>query len=181
MKESDYVDEVNKKLENIDSRVEEIKLDKVTENFITKTRKKLADLGDRSPRNNLRFDEFQEEINETWEERESIVTDFVKEKLGIEEDILIERVHRTRKIQRNDGTRNKKRTIVVKFLNFKDKSGIPHAYREEKLWKEKSFVNEDFSKETASIRKGLLQKAKDLRSENKVAKVVHDKLIVYEK
>ena len=38
-----------------------------------------------------------------------------------------------------------------------------------------------FLEETASIRKGLLQKAKDLRSENKVAKVVHDKLIVYEK
>ena len=32
--------------------------------------------------------------------------------------------------------------------------------------------------ETASIRKGLLQKAKDLRSQNKVAKIVHDKLIV---
>ena len=175
------IKEVNKKLENIDSRVEEIKLDEVTEDFITKTRKKLADLEDRSPRNNLRFDEFQEEINDTWEESESIITDFVKEKLGIEEDILIERVHRTGKIQRNDGTRNKKRTIVVKFLNFRDKSRIPHAYREEKLWKEIIFVNEDFSKETASIRKGLLQKAKDRRSENKVAKVVHDKLIVYEK
>ena len=35
--------------------------------------------------------------------------------------------------------------------------------------------------ETASIRKNLLQKAKDLRLQNKVAKVVHDKLIVYEK
>ena len=44
MRESDYVDEVNKKLENIDSRVEEIKLDEVTEDFVTKTRKKLADL-----------------------------------------------------------------------------------------------------------------------------------------
>ena len=105
----------------------------------------------------------------------------MKEKLKIEEDILIERVHRTGKIQRNDGTRNKKRTIVAKFLNFRDKSRIPHAYREEKLWKEIIFVNEDFSKETASIRKSLLQKAKDRRSENKVAKVVHDKLIVYEK
>ena len=40
MRESDYVDEVNKKLENIDSRVEEIKLDEVTEDFVTKTRKK---------------------------------------------------------------------------------------------------------------------------------------------
>ena len=105
----------------------------------------------------------------------------MKEKLGIEEDILIERAHRKGKIQRNDGTRNRKRTIVVKFLNFKDKSRILHTYREKKLWKEKIFINEDFSEETASIRKGLLQKAKDLRSQNKVAKVVHDKLIVYEK
>ena len=178
---SDNVDEVNKKLEDIDSRVEEIKLDKITEDFVTKTKRKLADLEDRSRGNNLRFDGFQVEINETWEESESIITDFVKEKLGIEEDILIERAHRTGKIQRNDGTRNRKRTIIVKFLNFKDKSRILHTYREKKLWKEKIFVNEDFSEETASIRKGLLQKAKDLRSQNKVAKVVHDKLIVYEK
>ena len=35
--------------------------------------------------------------------------------------------------------------------------------------------------ETASIRKDLLQKAIDLRLQSKVAKVVHDKLIVYEK
>ena len=104
----------------------------------------------------------------------------MKEKLGIEEDILIERAHRTGKIQRNDGTRNRKRTIVVKFLNFKDKSRILHTYREKKLWKEKIFINEDFPEETASIRKGLLQKAKDLRSHDKLAKVVHERLIVYE-
>ena len=40
--------------------------------------------------------------NETWEESESILTDFVKEKLGIEEYIFIERAHRTGKIQRWD-------------------------------------------------------------------------------
>ena len=178
---SDNVDEVNKKLEDIDKRIEGIKLDEITEDFVTKIKKKLADLEDCSRRNNLLFDGFQEETNETWEETESLITDFVKEKLGIEEDILIERAHRTGKIQRNDGTRNRKRTIVVKFLNFKDKSRILHTYREKKLWKEKVFVNEDFSEETASIRKGLLQKAKDLRSQNKVAKVVYDKSIVYEK
>ena len=38
-----------------------------------------------------------------------------------------------------------------------------------------------FLEETASIRKGLLQKAKDLQSQSKVAKVAHDNLIVYEK
>ena len=178
---SDNVDEVNKKLEDIDKRIEGIKLDEITEDFVTKIKKKLADLEDCSRRNNLLFDEFQEETNETWEETESIITDFVKEKLGIEEDILIERAHRTGKIQRNDGTRNRKRTIVVKFLNFKDKSRILHTYREKKLWKEKVFVNENFSEETASIRKGLLQKAKDFGSQNKVAKVVYDKSIVYEK
>ena len=69
----------------------------------------------------------------------------------------------------------------MKFLNFKEKSRILHTYREKKLWKEKVFVNGGFSVETASIRKDLLQKAKDLRLQNKVAKVVHDKLIVYEK
>ena len=69
----------------------------------------------------------------------------------------------------------------MNFLNFKDKSRILHTYREKKLWKEKVFVNEHFSEETASIRKGLLQKGKDLRSQNKAAKVVHYRLIVYEK
>ena len=57
----------------------------------------------------------------------------MKEKLGIEEDISIEKAHRTGKIQRNDDTRNKKRTIIVKFLNFKDKSMILNTYREKKL------------------------------------------------
>ena len=69
----------------------------------------------------------------------------------------------------------------MKCLNFKDKSRILHTSREKKLRKEKIFVNEDFSEETESIRKGLLQKTKKLRSRNKVAKVIYDKLIVYEK
>ena len=42
-------------------------------------------------------------------------------------------------------------------------------------------VNEDFSEETASIRQELPLKIKDLRSQNKVEKVAHNRLIVYEK
>ena len=124
---SDNGDKVNEKLEDVDNRVAEVKLDEITEDFVTKTKMKLADLEDRSHQNNLDFDGFEEETNETWEESEIIITDFVKEKLGIEEEILIERAHRTEKIQKNDGTRNRKRTIVVKFLNFKDKSRILHT------------------------------------------------------
>ena len=44
----------------------------------------------------------------------------------------------------------------------------------------KNFCKRVFSKEAISICKGLLQKAKDLGSQNKAAKVVHDRLIVYE-
>ena len=62
---SENADEVNKKLEDMDSRVEEIKLDEITDDFVIKTKKKLADLEDRSRRNNLRYDGFQEETNET--------------------------------------------------------------------------------------------------------------------
>ena len=86
---SGNVDEVNKKLEDIDCRVEEIKLKEIIEDFVANIKKKLADLEDHSRQNNLRFDWLQVETNETREESESIITDFVKEKLGIEEDILI--------------------------------------------------------------------------------------------
>lgn len=51
--------------------------------------KKLADLEDRSCQNNLSFDGFQEETSETREVSETVITYFVKEKLGIEEDISV--------------------------------------------------------------------------------------------
>ena len=66
---SGIVDEVNKRLEDIDSRVEEIKLEEITEDFVTKTKKKLADVEDRSRQNNLRFDEFQGETNQNKGEK----------------------------------------------------------------------------------------------------------------
>ena len=45
---SGNVDEVNKKLEDIDSRVAEIQQDEITEDIVIKTKKKLADLEDHS-------------------------------------------------------------------------------------------------------------------------------------
>ena len=105
----------------------------------------------------------------------------MKEKLEIEENIAIERAHRKGKIHRNDGTRNKKRTVVVKILSFKDKSRILHTYREKKLWKEEIFLIKGFPEITASAIKSMLQKARYLKSQNKVVKVVHDRLIVHEK
>ena len=70
---SDNVDEVNQKLEDIGSRVEGIKLDQITKDLVTKAKKKLADSEDRSRRSNVRFDGFQEETSETWEESCEVV------------------------------------------------------------------------------------------------------------
>ena len=64
----------------IDRNVEDIKLQDFTEDFFTKTKKKLADLEERSRWNNQRFDGCQEETNDIWEESESIITDVTKEK-----------------------------------------------------------------------------------------------------
>ena len=64
----------------IDRKVEDIKLEDFTEDFLTKTKKKLADLEERSRWNNQRFDGCQEETNDIWEESESIITDVMKEK-----------------------------------------------------------------------------------------------------
>ena len=65
----------------------------------------------------------------------------MKEKLAIEEDILVEKVHCTRKILRNGEKRIKKKTIFRKFVNFNDRSATEG----------KIFVNEDFFEETTSI------------------------------
>ena len=70
---SDNVDEVNQKLEDIGSRVEGIKLDQITKDLVTKAKKKLADSEDRRRRSNVRFDGFQEETNERWEESCEVV------------------------------------------------------------------------------------------------------------
>ena len=66
---------VDKRLEDIGRKVEEKLFDKITEDFVIKTKQKLANLEHQSHQNH------QEETSETW-----IISDFAKEKLGIEEE-----------------------------------------------------------------------------------------------
>ena len=55
--------------------------------------KKLVELEDRSRRNNIRIDGIVEMPNETWEECEIKVQEMFKMKMGIEENIEIDRCH----------------------------------------------------------------------------------------
>ena len=142
---------------------------------------KVAELEDRSRRNNLRFDGILESEDETWKQSEEKIKEIIKEKLGLKEEFKIERAHRSGRQIRQDQTRNSKRTIVARFLNYKDKTKILELYREKKLWKETIFINEDFSERTMEKRKELFRQAKTLRNNGKYAKVVYNKLICRER
>ena len=77
-----------------------------------------------------------------------------------------------------DGAANKRRKIIAKFLNFKEKQEVLSEYKARKLWTKGIFMNEDFSEDTMEKRKGLFQRAKELWEEEKFSKVVYGRLIV---
>ena len=130
------------------------------------TERKIVDLEDRSRRNNLRIDEISEKENETWDECEQEVQSLIKDKLGIAENIVIERAHRIKKKGNSDNP-GKPRTIVCRFLNYKDKTNI--LKNAKKLKSKNIFINEDFSHETMELRKELWEKVKKHRDEGKIA------------
>ncbi|XP_047132537.1 uncharacterized protein LOC124811236 [Hydra vulgaris] len=102
---------INEKYEKILNEVNDSKNDNIIKD-------KLAELEDRSRRNNLRFNGIQESENETSEESEKNIHELLNSRLGINNNIIIERAHRTGKL--DYGGKMKNRTIVVKFLNYKD-------------------------------------------------------------
>ena len=122
---------------------------------------KISELEDRSRRNNLRFSGFTEKAEgaETWEESENLIREFIERNLEMEsKDITIERAHRT-----GSKINGKKRAIIVKFLNYKDKDAVLNQYRQKQLWKDNIYVNEDYSERTADLRKQLFEQAKEIR------------------
>ena len=57
------------------------------------------DLEDRYRRNNLKIDGVAEENGETWDNCKQKVKEIFMDKLELENDIIIERAHRTKKKQ----------------------------------------------------------------------------------
>ena len=112
---------------------------------------KISAVEDRSRRNNLRFSGFTEKAEgaETWEESENLIRDFIEENLEMEsKDITIERVHRA-----GSKINGRKRPIIVKFLNHKDKHAVLNQYKQKQLWKDNIYINENYSERTAGLRK----------------------------
>ena len=163
----------DEKIKSVEKLVEEVekKYKQEIESLIIKNKEqddKLRVLEDRSRRDNLRFDGIPEYKNETWADTEDILKDTLREQLGMN-NMKIEGAHRT-----GTNTQSTCRTIIAKFTSYKTKERILKEAKNQKpkdIW-----IYEDFSKETVKIRKELWERVRELRSKNKYAILVYDKI-----
>ena len=100
----------------------------------------------------------------------------MQEELEITDELYIERAHRVRrrkgvKFNRN----NTPRTIVTKFLDYKEKEEV--IRRRYKLKHTTYSVREDFYKETVDARKKLWDQVKKLREDRKYAVIKYVKIV----
>ena len=142
------VEKLETELDNLEDKVQDIWDYQINPDYI---QHKLTELKDRSRRNNIRIDGIEEEEGEVWEIFQAKATNVFKKKLGIENKIIIEGAHRTKRNYRNED-KKRPRTIVLRLANFKDKNILKNV---NKLKGSDVSVNEDFSRETTELRKKL--------------------------
>lgn len=131
------------------------------------------DLNNRMRRNNLIFKGVPEEPDEKWVDTERIINDFVRTNLGFNAG-EIERAHRIGRPKADQI-----RPIIVKFLNFKDKTVIlRNASKLKDLQKPRVWIEEDFSARMQLIRKKLRDFARKERNPNEKYAVIYDKLLL---
>ena len=160
VKSLDATEEIhNKKIDKMQEKIENIQEKVNDDSEIIKIKNKLREMEDRSRRNNLRIDGIKEGTKESWEQTEKKVQDIFMNKLNLH-NVKIERAHRTGKdaddeidIEMNE---KRPRTIILKLLDFKDKTEILRNAR--RLQGTGIFINEDFCYETTIIRKDLRKK-----------------------
>ena len=106
-------------LNQVKTEIQELGEDVLDPDYVTN---KLIELEDRSRRNNIRIDGIEEEQYETWDRCEEKVQ-VIKDKLGIEDEVEINRCHQMKKSGKyRSNERNLcSRTIICRLLRFKDK------------------------------------------------------------
>ena len=87
------VAKAEKKVEKLQEQINELWDYQVDPERLELTERKTVDLEDKSRRNNLLIDGISEKENESRDECEQEVQSLIKDKLGIAENILIERAH----------------------------------------------------------------------------------------
>ena len=143
------VEKLETKLDNLEDKVQDIWDYQIDPDYI---QHKSIETEDRSRRNDIRIDGIEEEEGGVWEIFQAKATKVFKKKLGIENKIIIEGAHRTKRNYRNED-KKRPRTIVLRLANFKDKNII---LKNVNILKGSDvYVNEDFSMETTELRKKL--------------------------
>lgn len=146
-------------------------LDRI-KNDIEAIKDKVDDLENRSRRNNLCFDGVDESVSENWAQSEAKVKNVLKDNLDLNQDeIEIERAHRV-----GPKREGKTRSIVAKFLNYKDREKVFKSKRQ--LKGSGIFIREDLSERVLNKRKALLPKLNEARQMGKTAFFRFDKLII---
>ncbi len=170
--QSDIITEQSTEIKSLKSRVSlyEARIERL-ERGQQMQNEEILELGSRSMRDNLVFSNIPEAQNEDCR---SIIKEFIKDTMQVEDDIQIDRAHRMGG-KRNDGT---PRQLVVKFSNTDSKVKVQKAGG--KLDKTGKYMNEQFPPEIENRRRRLLKvkKAKLAEDENAKCKLVVDKLFV---
>ena len=132
--------------------------------------------GDRHRRNILRFIGIKEKYgveSKIWEEREQKGKFFCKKNCALETDeVTIGRAHRIGKKEEE-----KRRTIIAKFLNYKQREKLLNKYKQLKSWEDQIYINEHFSEYTVEKRRILFKRAKEIWERGEFAKVVYNRHI----
>ena len=173
------LDHVEKKLQDND------KFFRDTSDSLDAMDSELEYLENQSRRNNIRITGVPEDTQneKSWDDTENIVKQLIKEKLGIQEELVIERCHRVKRS--NKGYRPKQngkeqpRNIVAKFASWKAKENVLRKARSIRP-KGIKFVA-DLSPKTMAKREAQVDDLLEARRNGKYAFFVMDKLIIKEK
>lgn len=137
-------------------------------------RNKVIDMQERSMRDNLIFTGINEDNQQNFEDTEKLVQDLIKNKLDIQEEIEIERIHR---FGRRFGDRP--RPIVVRFSRYKQRELIRKKARE--LKGTGYGIHEQYPHEIERVRKELYPVLRQARAWNNKAVLIKDKLYINNK
>ena len=149
-----------------------LEINKEIETRLKSVENKLCQLEDQSRRENLLFFGIGDDGNESWEVCERKLTQFIKDKLGIDKDIVFQRVHRLGRPRAGVNAR----PIIAKFLLFKDKELV--LRNAHKLKNQACSISEDFCQRTREKRKMLLPHLKKAKEDDKRAFLRVDTLYI---
>lgn len=165
------VDNLIKRVENIETEQQSIKSKQ------SSVEEKVLDLQCRSMRENLLFTGIPESESidaGDREDSESVLRDFLCNKMNITDDIKFDRVHR---LGRQNYQQNYPRPLIAKFHQYKDRERIrltaPKVLRGTPYG-----VREQFPAEIEAVRRTLYPAAKRAREKEQKVRLVRDRLFI---